>query len=245
MSEWLGLEPQLIAIGIAVTFVAATVQATIGVGFAICSVSILSLVDPRLAPAPQLLIALPLTLSMAFRERASIQTKGIFWIMAGRLPGTGAGVALLTLATKQALDLLIGGAILLAAGILATGASIPRNPKTEFAAGFTSAVSAMVSSIGGPPLAMLYRGSSGPVLRANMAVVFTLGLLLTIGGRLSAGALGLADLKVALALSPGLILGVYCSKFLMGRVEGRPLKMGILIVCALAAAGILVKTLVA
>ncbi|MCL1692867.1 MAG: sulfite exporter TauE/SafE family protein, partial [Actinomycetia bacterium] len=52
-----------------VTFIAAAIQGVVGMGFAMVSVPILALINPSLAPVPQLLITLPLTISMAWRER--------------------------------------------------------------------------------------------------------------------------------------------------------------------------------
>jgi hypothetical protein len=48
-----------------VTFFAASIQGVVGVGLAMVSVPILALIDPSLAPVPQLLITIPPTISMA------------------------------------------------------------------------------------------------------------------------------------------------------------------------------------
>ena len=44
---------------------AAAVQGVAGVGFAMIAVPVLALIDPRLAPVPQLLVVIPLTMYMA------------------------------------------------------------------------------------------------------------------------------------------------------------------------------------
>ena len=64
-------------LALAVTFVAASIQGVVGIGFALVSVPILALIDPSLAPVPQLLITMPLTITMAWRERRHIDASGI------------------------------------------------------------------------------------------------------------------------------------------------------------------------
>ncbi len=65
-----------LAAALVVTAVGAVVQGTIGIGFGVLSVPILSLVNPVLAPVPQLLLAVPLATSMAWRERSHIESRG-------------------------------------------------------------------------------------------------------------------------------------------------------------------------
>ena len=51
-------------------------------------------IDPQLAPVPQLLMIVPLAVSMAIRERASMDIQGIRWVLLGRVIGALAGWAL-------------------------------------------------------------------------------------------------------------------------------------------------------
>ena len=50
ITELTGLSITVLSFAIAITFVAATVQATIGFGFSLICVSVLSLIDPKLTP---------------------------------------------------------------------------------------------------------------------------------------------------------------------------------------------------
>ena len=58
-----------LALCLAMMAIAALVQGTVGFGFAIVSVPVLSLVNPALAPVPQLLVQVPLSFGMFLRER--------------------------------------------------------------------------------------------------------------------------------------------------------------------------------
>lgn len=71
---------------LAVTFVAALVQGTIGTGLDMLSVPILTLIDPALAPVPQLLVTLPPTVAMFRRERHAVEWVGAIRVAAARIP---------------------------------------------------------------------------------------------------------------------------------------------------------------
>jgi len=131
-----------------ITFVAAAIQGVVGMGFAMVSVPILALIDPALAPVPQLLVTLPLTASMAWRERHHIEPSGIEWVIGGRLPGALIGIGLLAVATQRTLDLAIAAVVMGAIAIIATKFHLVRTPLSEFGAGTLSGISGMVASIG-------------------------------------------------------------------------------------------------
>ena len=231
----------VLVVALAVTFAAALVQGTLGFGFAIVSVPVLSLLAPVLAPVPQLIMTMPLTLSMAWRERHAIQPRSLGWLLAGRIPGAFLGVLLLKLAGDRALDILIAGAVLVAVAILAAGVNVRRTPGTEFGAGITSGTMAMTASIGGPPVALLFRNDRGEAVRSNLATIFSVGIVITLTGRILAGEIAGSDAVVAALLFPGVLAGYLFSHRFTGRVEGTPLRIGILILSAVAAVGLLLR----
>lgn len=226
-----------------VTAVAATLQGSIGLGFAIVSVPILSLIDPRLAPVPQLLLSLPLAMSMAWRERHAVELKGVVWVLLGRIPGAVLGVLVLKLATPRVLDGIIGGIVLFAAAVLGTGLTIKRNKLTELLAGVASGVAGLVSSMSGPPLGLLYQREKGESIRANLALIFSIGITISITARVLSDEITRTDLTAAAVLLPGLFAGYLVSYRLKGKIEGRGLRMAVLGVCVLAAIGLMVRAL--
>lgn len=232
-----------LAIALLVTFFAAAIQGVVGIGFAMVAVPILALIDPALAPVPQLLITMPLTISMAIRERSHIQLSNITWIVAGRIPGVLLGVAVLAVATQRSLDLAIAAMVLLAVAIIASGFSIRRTRVTEFGAGALSGVLSFVASIGGPPLALLYSEDDGPTRRSNLAVVFMIGLTVTLFARIVSGNMTWDDVVVALILFPALALGYGVSLRFKSLVPQRAAKATILLLSAAGAIGLIVRAL--
>lgn len=232
--------PDLV-IALIVTAFAASVQSTAGIGFAIVSVPLLSLVDERLAPVPQILVVLPMVISMAWRERHAIDLDGVGWILFGRLIGAGVGLALIKLATDTTLDVLIGLAVLTGVVILATGAKVRRTPVTQTAAGTAASVTSLVASMGGPPLALLYHDAKGETIRSSLATVFMFGVTLTIAIRAASGEISRTDVEVAAWLLPAMLVGLRLGRHLAGRLEGTPLRRIILGLSAAAAVGLLVR----
>jgi len=241
VAELLPVAPAVFAAAFVVTAVSASLQGTIGFGFAVLSVPVLSLLDARLAPVPQLLLAVPLVAAMLWRERKAVELEGAGIIVVARIPGAAIGLVLLKLLSTRALDLLLGAFVLCAVAILASGATVRRTTATKVTAGVASGILGMVSSIGGPPLALLYRDARGDTMRATLAAIFSIGLLITVTMRALAREISWLDVRVTLWLLPALLGGFIASRWLRGRVEGRPLRVTVLLVAALAAVGLLVR----
>lgn len=236
--------PEVLLLGAVVMMVAATVQGTVGMGFALVSVPILSLVHPALAPEPQILMVFPLLCMMVWRERSAVELGGVGWILLGRLPGALVGLLLLKTFVGASLDILLALIVLSAVAILAFADKIAKRTRPwQFGAGFVSSVMSVVSSIGGPPIALLYRNDPGPTVRANLSVVFAFGCVLTIVTRVLGEELTLVHAQTAALLLPGVLLGFLASKRARALVDGRGLRPWILALSAAACLGLLVRAL--
>lgn len=231
-------------VALIVTFIAAAIQGVVGMGFAMVSVPILALIHPSLAPVPQLLITLPLTILMAWRERHHIELSGLGWIIGGRVPGAFLGVGLLAVATQQTLDIAIAAVVLGAVAIIASGFHVGRSPVTEFGAGVLSGISGLVASIGGPPLALLYTRDDGPTVRSNLAAIFTIGLVITISARALSGNISWSDVRVALVLFPALAAGYLVSLRFKSRVSQPLVRGAILVLSLVGAVGLIIRAIV-
>ena len=223
-----------LALGWAVVFFAGVVQGTIGFGYAAISVPVLSLINPSFAPLPQILMSIPMTFYMAWRERSGLDWSGASWIIAGRIPGTAAGALLLALVTRRTLEVIIAFLIMIAVLLLARGATFTRSRFNRFVAGMLSGIASMTAAIGGPPIAFLYRDLPGPVMRSSLAAIFFIGIVMSAIALFATGKVDYPTIMAATGLVPALLLGVYCSRFLTGRIEGKPLRIATLIVAGSA-----------
>ena len=238
-----GLAPHALALALVFTTIAAAVQGTVGFGFALLTVPLLSLLDPRLAPVPQLLVVAPLVLSMLWRERKDADLKGVVWVLAGRLPGAALKMLLLKVADHRLLDVMIAACVLAAVAVIGSGRAIPRKPVTELITGIVSGTSALISSIGGPPLALLYRESKMATLRASLAAIYTVGLAITTTTRALANAITLLDLKLCALMLLPMFFGLYCSRLLTGKVKDETLRAAILIITGAAGSGMIIRAI--
>lgn len=238
------IETTDLVISVVITFLAAIVQGTVGLGFAVASVPLLSIVDPRLAPVPQLLVSIPLAMMMAYRERQHVDFKGLSWILAGRIPGALLGLVLLKAASESAISLLIAASVLIAVGGLASGVVLTRSRHVDFITGTFAGISALVSSIGGPPMALLFQKEKGATVRASLGALFTVGLLITLVTRILAGEISVLDVKIAAILLPAMGLGFWTSTRISGRLDESKVRPAILILSAAAAVALVIRTLV-
>ena len=100
-------------IGLAV-LVAAFVQGSTGLGFALISGPVIGMIQPRLLPVFLLIQMIPLNGYVTWRERHALDVPGTTWISLGRFVGTFGGLGVLFLVTEQQLNLLVGISTVLA-----------------------------------------------------------------------------------------------------------------------------------
>ena len=235
----MNLEAYQWLVACAVTLVAALIQGTIGFGYAVLAVPVLSLVDPRLAPVPQILTALPLSVWAFLREWRAVDWRGAFWVLLGRIPGGFLGALLLTLSTQRTLDFLIGLSVLVAVVMLSLELRVKRSPWVDFGAGVFGTVSGYISGISGPSIALLFRDSGGPALRATLGAIFTFGICITLSLRTATSHITVQDGWVAAVFLLPMLVGMRLSRHLHAFVQGRTLRLALLWTSAIAAFGLM------
>jgi len=235
------LEIELIEFAAAavIVFVAAAAQGTVGLGFNIVAVPAMSLINPLLAPVPQLILSLPQVIALVVREHTEVDRTGVLWILLGRLPGAALGVWLLSVATQGMLDMIIGLLVLAAVIVLASGVHLTRNRSIEFGAGVFAGVASYVSTIGGPPVALLYSREEGPTIRATLGLVFLMGMSVTLTVRIVAGDITRMDVVYGLSLMPAAAMGFALSSWIKERIAPSHLRLGVFVLSSLAAVALL------
>ena len=223
--------------------VGAVIQGAIGFGYALVAAPVLALVLPTALPAALLFLAFPLTGFMAIRERRSIDSRGFLWITAGRVLGTGAGVALLELVPASSLSVLFGTLIVAAAALSALGPAFEAGTRTRFAAGVASGVMGTAAAVGGPALALVYQSRPGPELRSTLALSFVVGLILSLGALALAGEVAGWHVILAASLLPALLAGLAASRLAAGAVDRRWLRTAVLAFAGAAGLAAVVKGL--
>ncbi len=194
-----------------VVAVGALVQGTVGFGLALVAAPLLAILDPALVPVPLLLITAAHALLTLRREHADTDWRGVGWALVGRLPGIGLGVLAVATLPDRAFLAAVGVTVLVCAALSVTSWRPRPTVPALLVAGVVSGAGGTASSIGGPPVALLYATDRGPRVRSTLAAYFTAGTLLSIGAlalagqvtgdALLAGALLLVPMAVGFALS--------------------------------------------
>lgn len=243
MESLIHLDAAGLAVALLVVTVGAAVQGSIGFGANLLAAPVLAVIEPEAVPTTLMLLVLPLAAAMVRREHHGVDWPAVGWLMAGRLPGTAIGAVVVAAVAANTLAVLAGAAVLVAVVTSALTAAVRVTVGTTLAAGVVSGAMGTATSIGGPPLALLYQHREGPVLRATLAATFALGTVLSLVGLALAGAVAPWHVGLAAALLPGTLAGVAVSTRLTGRIDGRWLRPVVLAFAALAAAAAIVRGL--
>jgi len=212
----------------------AVIQGSIGFGYALLAVPAMVLLLPWAVPVTPLFLALPMTLLMSAREWRSIDLGGFALITAGRLLGTVAGVVLLVLAPKGYLSMLTGLLILTAALGSFLKPTFEVNKRTRLAGGVASGVVGTVAALGGTPLALVYQDRSRAELRSTLAISFVVGIAMSLVGLGLAGQVEGRHVLLALQLLPCMLVGLWVSRWVVGRLDERWLRPAVLAFAAAA-----------
>lgn len=221
----------------------AAIQGSVGFGLGVFGAPILALIDPRLVPGPLLLDALLLTVLVAVREWKHVRLADLGWSVPGRLLGTGLAVWILTAIPAEWFQVAMGAFMLLAVALTWLGPRLPLNPRTLLAAGTLAGVMGTITSIGGPPMALLYQNEEGPRIRGTLAAFFTLGVIFSMGGLTVAGRFGWTEVRLAALLLPGIVAGFALSAWTASRLDKNHTRAIVLVTSAVAGVLVVAKGL--
>jgi len=219
---------------------AAYVQASVGFAYALLTAPLLQLVAPDLVPGPVLFSSLALSGLTAWREREFIDRRGVSFALIARVPGSlFAGLALGVFAART-YDVVFGSLIIFATLISFWRGGVRPTPVALVGAGFLGTL----TSVGGPPMALVYQNASGPTIRSTLNAYFAVGATISIEVLAAAGRFGLKEALWGIAMLPPLVVGIYASRFTRGRLDGPRLRPILLSIAALSSLAVVVRALV-
>ena len=223
------MSPLLLATLAGTAGLAAFIQGTVGIGFALVVAPVMGLLRPDLLPVALLILMLPLNLYVVWRERAALDLTGAGWITAGRIAGAVLGMGVLAVLTADSLSLLIGAATILAAVTALCAPSFSPRPRACIAAGVVTGITETATGVGGPPLALLYQHRPPATLRATIAFCFLVGEIVSLVLLAAAGRLAGEAVQAATILLPAVLAGTGASQLAHRRVGQRQLRIGVLL----------------
>ncbi len=239
-----GLDWPLVLLVVVAATAGGLVQSVVGIGLGLLTTPVVALVEPSLVPVMPLWLGLGTAGTMMFQEHAHVDWRALWWTMPARVPGVVLGAWLVGAATDSDIALGVGLMVLVAVAITARGFVVPFNPATLSAAGFASGVTGTATSIGGPPIAIVFAGREAATVRSTLAVFFFVGVLLGLGGLWAVGEVTADANALAALCMPGVLIGIAVGTRLRPRLQGRHFRAGVLLVCALSAAALLARSAV-
>ena len=78
--------------------------------------------------------------------------------------------------------------------------------------GLVSGTMGTITSVGAPPLALVYQGRDPVASRATLAAFFALGCLVSLAGLFGSGLAGTSDVALALAMVPPMVFGMWIAQ---------------------------------
>ena len=208
-------------------FASAAIQGILGFGFAVISSPILVQIEPLLVPQILSLLALPMAYRIYQREKKEVDWKPFKFLFLGRVIGGPLGLLLLINLNERLLSISVGAIVFFAGVATFNEWTLERNNQTSWIAGSLSGIFAMIAGVGGPPIAILYRGASGKEFRPSLNAVFTFGIIITLSLLFISGEIYRDHLVLILYLAIPVALGLKLSSSLFSDVSDATISKGV------------------
>lgn len=230
-----------LTLGMLIVGVGALLQSSTGFGFALFAAPLLALLDPHLVPGPILILTLFLTVGVLVRDWRHIDWPGLGWISAGRLPATLVAALTATMVPKTQLSVVFAVFVLCGVAVSLTGKRFRPNPTALVTAGGLAGFFGTLTSIGAPPLVLVYQHQPAPVIRSTLSANVVIGTIASIVALTVGGQIGVTELTRSAAFAPACIAGLMLSRYARPLLDGGYIRPILLLVSAGAAVGVLVR----
>jgi len=243
MFELLGIAPVKFLLDFLIVVVASIPQSLTGMGFGLLAASSLLLVDPQMVPATVIVMGSLVAAGHAVTHLRDVKFRDCGIALAGRIAGIAiAFIALGFIRDRETFSLLIAVVILIAVALSIINIAPRKSGSSLFVAGTVSGVTGTITSVGAPPMGILYQQSRRKAASATLNAYFALGGFMSAVAVWHQGWLGSRDVLMALALLPGLALGTWASRFLLAYAD-RNFQPAVLWICTISAGAVIVRAL--
>ena len=219
------------------------VQATLGIGAGLVAGPALTVIEPELLPGPMLAMAMVVNVRNAVADRQSTHVLAWKRALLGAPLGLGLGAVVLSFTNVKTLSLLVSFFVLGAVALQLSGLKPPSGTISDYIAGTATAFSSTVAALPGPMFVVFHGHRSPGTVRGTLAsfmllVTPAILLFLAIDGRF-----GFRQFALAVALAPGMFLGLLLGKALRPRISIDRFRVIILSVASLSAVAVIIRTI--
>ncbi len=219
------------------------VQATLGIGAGLVAGPALTVIEPELLPGPMLAMAMVVNVRNAVADRQSTHVLAWKRALLGAPLGLGLGAVVLSFTNVKTLSLLVSFFVLGAVALQLSGLKPPSGTISDYIAGTATAFSSTVAALPGPMFVVFHGHRPPGTIRGTLAsfmllVTPAILLFLAIDGRF-----GFRQFALAVALAPGMFLGLLLGKALRPRISIDRFRVIILSVASLSAVAVIIRTI--
>ena len=216
-------------------------QTWVGIGFGLLAAPLLYLIDPAYVPVPALILGFSLSLLLVINQRKQLCWRRVLPAIAARFPGCWCGALLLVVAPSYLLSIMFGCVLLVAVLLSLYTCKISINPATLSIGGFFSGLIGTVTSVGGPPIALIYQSVDRVTARNELAAFFLIGTPVSILFLALQGRVDMSSLLLSLKMLPGVLLGFGVARLCDNRISTSSTKPVLLLISSASAIMILYK----
>jgi len=196
-----------------VVAIAALAQGAMGMGFGQIAAAGMVWIAPGMMPATVIIMAFVVATFAVLKERSGVDLRVLSVCLYGRIAGTLIALPLLLLTgeNNSGFDLLF--AVLLLASVFFSLFSVrPQFTKiSQIAGGLASGLMGTITSVGAPPMALVFQDQKAAMARPTLNGFFAIGAPISLLVLWFSGRLDLQHFILAGNLAPGFILGLYLS----------------------------------
>jgi uncharacterized protein len=242
--EFIDATPASYLACLAAILVSSATHRVSGQAFGLICAPLIALAAPSHIPAVILLCGLPVMIYSIKWDWTEVRWREISYAFAGRVAGAIVAATVIALmADKNFISVCVAVSVLLGVAISLTSFAVAISPLSLLVAGFLSGAMATLTSVGAPPMALLYQRVSFGHVRATLNAFFLFGALASVGALLVYGLIKRSDVALALALLPAIWLGTLAGDVALKRLTITSLRPFTLVISTFAAVVLLLRTL--
>jgi uncharacterized membrane protein YfcA len=235
------VSPFAVMIAMLIMAIACACQASVGIGMALLAAPVLAVVEPRFIPGPMLLAGVILAGATAYRDRGSVDVRGLGISLVGLASGTVIGALVLTAVSGSMLPKVFGALVLVAVALSTWGFRVETSAVALALGGGAAGVMGTIVGIHGPPIALVFQNARPDVARAMLGAFFACAYVGTVLALTAVGLFGRPELWLAAMLLPGVAAGLLAAPLIAARIDRRRLRWAILLISASSGAILLLR----
>ncbi|PZQ48122.1 MAG: sulfite exporter TauE/SafE family protein [Rhodovulum sulfidophilum] len=224
-----------------VVFLGSCLQGLSGVGLGMVAAPLLLLLLPQLVPGPLLFISCLLSVLAVRRERADVDTRGLGYALTGRFLTSVLAAWTIGFLPVREMSIVFALVILGAVALSLTPVRLSPTRPALFVAGLVSGFMGTLTSVGMPPMALVYQNESPARIRASLSGFLAVGALISIIALAAVSRFGARDILFGLFLMLPMWLGYRASTPLAHRVPRETLRVLVVGLSGLAGALLLLR----